>query len=71
MTFEDYWDEVEELKILPMKAIKQVPSSLKDDTKKKMMKLEPRVTAEKLSAVIDEINHGSIESIEVLLRKRL
>ena len=35
------------------------------------MKLEPRITVEKLSSVIDEINHGSVESIEVLLRKRL
>lgn len=71
MTFEEYWLKVEKLQALPSMAIKQVPASLKDDTKEKLMKLEPRITAEKLASVIDEINTGSIESIEVLLRKRL
>lgn len=35
MTFEDYWAEVEQLKVLPGMAIKQLPSSLSIETKKK------------------------------------
>ncbi len=71
MTFEEYWIEVEKLKILPHMAIVQLPASLSDYTKKRLMKRNPAETAEILRAAIDEINHGSVESIDSLVRKKL
>ena len=71
MTFEGYWVEIEKLKVLPQKAIQQLPSSLSLETKKRLMMLRPEDTAEKLKAVIDEVNRGSIESIDRLIKKRL
>lgn len=71
MTFEDYWEEIGKLKILPGMAIKQIPSSLSAETKKRLMKKEPVETVEILKNAIDEINHGSVESIESLVKKRL
>ena len=71
MTFEEYWAEVEKLKVLPNTAIKQIPSSLSENTKKKLMKKRPEETAGIMRAAIDEINHGSVESIDSLVRKQL
>lgn len=71
MTFEEYWAEVEKLKALPNTAIKQLPSSLSTETKRKLMEKQPEETVELLSKAIDEVNRGSVESIESLVRKRL
>ena len=71
MTFEDYWEEIGKLKVLPGMAIKQIPSSLSPETKQRMMKKEPVETVEILKTAIDEINHGSVESIDSLVRKKL
>ena len=71
MTFEEYWAEVEKLKVLPHMAIVQLPASLSDYTKKSLMKKQPEETAGILSAAIDENDHGSVESIDCLVRKRL
>lgn len=71
MIFEDYWIEVEKLKVLPNMAIKQIPMSLSPETKKWLMKEEPLETVEILKNAIDEIDHGSVESIESLVKKQL
>lgn len=71
MTFEEYWIEVEKLKILPQMAIVQLPASLSNYTKRKMLKRSPEETAGILRAAIDEVDHGSVESIDSLVRKRL
>ena len=71
MTFEDYWAEVEKLKVLPDMAIRQLPSALSIDTKKKLMEKSAEETAKMLRNAIEEINHGSVESIESLVRKQL
>lgn len=52
-------------------AIIQIPASLSIDTKKRLMRRSPAETAEILRAAIDEINHGSVESIDSLVRKQL
>lgn len=70
MTFEDYWTEVDKLKTLPNTAIRQLPSSLSDSTKKRLMKLRTEVTAEILNEAINEVNRGSVESIDSLVRKK-
>lgn len=71
MTFEDYWEEIGKLKVLPGMAIKQIPSSLSTETKKRLMKKEPIETVEILKRAIEQINHGSVENIESLVRKQL
>lgn len=71
MTFEEYWGEVERLKILPRMAIVQLPTSLSDYTKKRLMRRSPEETAEMLMAAISEIDHGSVESIDSLVRRKL
>lgn len=71
MTFEEYWTEVEKLKVLPATAIQQLPSSLSENTKKKLMKRLPDETVRLITTAIEEINRGSIESIDSLVRRRL
>ena len=70
MTFEDYWTAVERLRILPGMAIQQLPSSLSIETKKRLMRLKPEETAEMLRDAIEEVNHGSVESIESLVKRK-
>ena len=53
MTFDEYWVEVEKLKVLPNTAIKQLPSSLSTETKKKLMKLRPEETVRILEEAIE------------------
>ena len=71
MTFEEYWAEVENLMVLPTTAVRQLPSSLSVDTKKRLMKKQPEKTVEILRLAIDQINRGSVESIDRLIKKRL
>ena len=71
MTFEEYWADVEKLKALPKMATQQIPSSLSDKTKKRLMRKKPEETVELLNAVIDKVNRGAVESIDSLVRKRL
>lgn len=71
MTFEEYWAEVGKLNALPEMAIKQIPLSLSSDTKKRLLQRQPEETANLLNTAIDEINSGSVESIDGLVRKKL
>ena len=71
MTFEKYWSEVEKLKALPNTAIKQLPSSLSESTKIRLMKKRPEETVEILRVAIEEVNRGPVESINSLVKNRL
>lgn len=71
MTFEEYWSKVEKLKVLPAMAIQQLPISLSENTKKKLMKRLPDETVRLISTAIEEVNRGSVESIDSLVRKKL
>ena len=71
MTFEEYWSEVEKLKALPNTAIIQIPLALSAETKKKLMKMRPEETESLITTVIDQINHGSVERVDDLVRKQL
>ena len=52
-------------------AIQQLPSLLSETTKKKLMKRRPEETARLINTTIDEVNRGSVESIDSLVKKRL
>ena len=71
MTFEEYWREVDMTHLLPAMAIDQIPSSLSNSTKKRLMKRNPEETATMLREAIEKINRGSVESIDSLVRKKL
>ena len=71
MTFEEYWREVGKTHLLPSMAIDQVPTSRSNSTKKRLMKRKPEETARLLNIAIEEVNRGSIESIDSLVRKKI
>lgn len=71
MTFEEYWAALARLKVLPDMVIQQLPGSLSVETKKRLMKLEPEKTAQLMQEAIDEVNRGSVESIDILVKRRL
>ena len=71
MTFEQLMIEINKVGILPDMAIRELPSVLSDKTKKQMLNREPKELAGLLSSAIDRINHGSIESVDELMKKLL
>lgn len=46
-----------------------LPSALSEQTKRDAMKLSPEEFGRALKGAIDEIDHGSIESVDSLVRK--
>ncbi len=68
MAFEDVWKQVNGL---PETAKLQVPGVLSAATKKKLSRRMPEDVSEIVLAAIEEVNHGSVESLDTLIRKRL
>lgn len=71
MIFEEYWLQVKSEGILPSEAITYLPGSFSDSTKQKMMRKPPQEVARKIQESIDEINRGSVDTVETLLKKKL
>ena len=69
--FSEYWADVAKLKDLPEMAIRQPPSSLSPEVKQRLISLKQEETVSLLNTAIDEVNRGSVESIDSLVRKRL
>ena len=70
MTFEELWRLVDELNILPKQAIELVPHSLSDGTKKRLCMKKPEEVAEIVLWAIRRIDHGSIETLDVLVNQK-
>ena len=68
MSFDELWAEVQGL---PDTAKIQVPGTLSEVTKKKLSRKTPEEVAAIVTAAIDEVNHGSVEPLENLIKKRL
>ena len=68
MTFEEVWSQV---RGLPDAAKMQVPGILKEDTKKRLCQKRPEEVTEIVALAIKEVNHGSIEPLDTLIKKRL
>lgn len=68
MTFEEMWSQVQGL---PQEAIMRVPETLKEDTKRRLSRMSPEEMAEIVRAAIDEVNHGSVEPLDSLVKKRM
>ena len=71
MTFDELWVEVEKLHTLPDVAIEQMPQALSSETKKRLSRKTPEEASWILSEAIEEINHGSIETVDALTWKKL
>lgn len=68
MTFEELWMQV---KGLPDTAKIQVPGALTTSTKKKLAKKTPEEVAIIVADAIEEINRGSVEPLDILIRKKI
>lgn len=71
MIFDELWVEIEKLHILPDAAISQVPHVLSNETKKRLSRKTPEEVSRILKEAIDEINRGSVETVEALTQKKL
>ena len=71
MTFEELREKVEQLKIIPDAGIKQIPAVLSVRTKKKLYNRPPEETASIIMNAIDQINLGSIATLDSLVWKQL
>ena len=68
MLFDELWTQV---KGLPDTAMMQVPLVLTASTKKKLERKTPEEIEQIVSAAIEEINHGSITSLDERINRRL
>jgi len=67
MSFEELLDQACKSACLPEMARLLLPSTLSEETKK----LEPEEFGAILKAAIDQIDHGSVESVDALVKKSL
>ena len=71
MTFEELLTEACKSAHLPEMARIQLPSSLSEKTKRNVMRLSPEELGRVLNTAIEAVNHGSVESVDALVRKQL
>ncbi len=71
MNFEELWTKVSALKILPDTAIHQIPSILKESTKKALAKKSPEEAAEIICSAISEIDRGSVKTVNDLINEKM
>lgn len=71
MTFEEKWKQVEQLNTLPNTAIRQIPQVLSGKTKSLLVKKTAQEIAEIVNSVVCEIDHGSVETVDLLVLKRV
>jgi len=68
MTFDDLWREVQGL---PEMAKIQVPDVLSELTKMKLMRKAPEEVSRIVAQAIEEVNNGSVEPLDTLIKNRL
>lgn len=68
MTFDEMWAQVQGL---PEEAKRRVPETLKEDTKRRLSRKSPEEVAAIVTDAIEEVNHGSIEPLDSLIKKRM
>lgn len=71
MSFEELLDRACDSASLPEMARLLLPTTLGVETKDMVLKLSPEEFGRILAAAIDQINHGSVESVDALVRKAL
>ena len=68
MTFDELWKEISDL---PEMAKIQVPGILSESTKRKLARKKPEEVRQIVTAAIDEVNHGSVEPLDRIIRKKI
>ena len=68
MSFEELWKQV---KGFPEAAMQFIPNALNDETKKKLESYSSEEIASIINNAVEEINRGSIETVDSLVRKKL
>ena len=71
MDFEELLDRACKSARLPEMARLLLPSTLSEGTKIMVLKLSPEELGRILKSAIDQIDHGSVESVDALVRKAL
>ena len=71
MDFSSLWNKVEELNALPTIAILDIPTVISEETKTLLANHAPEDVARILKEAIDEINGGSVRSLNELIKNRL
>lgn len=71
MTFEELMSQACQSANLPEMARRQLPSALKPETKRLVMKLTSDEFGKRLVRAIDRVNHGSVDSIDKLVNEEL
>lgn len=71
MNFDELWNEIEKLHMLPDAAIRQVPLILSNKTKKRLSRKPPEEACRILKEAIDQINRGSVETVNALIQEKL
>lgn len=71
MQFEDLWEEVAKHNVLPRAAVENVPDMLSETTKEKLMKLQPYEVCSIIKSSIDEIDNGTVVSLDSIVLKRI
>lgn len=69
--FKNLWDEVKEKHLLPDTAVYNLPELLSRETKGRMCQLDLKEVIRIIEEAIDEINNGSIKSMDQLVREKL
>lgn len=68
--FEMLWTDIKEKGLLSYDIIDSIPHLITEKTKKRLIKKKPEEVAKTIKAVIEKINAGSAESIDMLIRKK-
>ncbi|MBQ9208905.1 MAG: hypothetical protein IJ149_04895 [Oscillospiraceae bacterium] len=71
MTFDELLDQACKSARLPEMARLLLPSTLSEGTKNMILKLTPEELGRILKSAIDQIDHGSVETVDALVRKAL
>ena len=71
MVFEELLDRACESANLPEMARLLLPNTLSVETKNLVLKLTPEEFGRILASAIDQINRGSVETVDALVRKAL
>lgn len=71
MTLEEYWRLVAELNVLPNEALRWIPDSLSLKTKKRLCRKRPEEVAEIVLWAINQIDHGSTETVDALVNRKI
>ena len=71
MDFEELLNQACESAHLPEMARLLLPSTLSVETKNMVLKLSPEELGRILASAIDQINRGTVETVDALVRKAL